>query len=104
MHFSNSYDQVRTVFGSTRHVPHSVFVRVSKRNKSGKESQFFKLAECHMGGEALQLLLVLHLKDTLVECVASNVFSEVKAFQYIGCILKKDESCDLLFAACQALL
>lgn len=77
--------------GSTRHASHLVFVRVSKRNNNGKGLQFIESPESCMGGEGLELLHLLCLKDTLTESVASKVFSEMKAFHYIGCILKKYE-------------
>lgn len=54
------------------------------------------------GGEAIQLLWLLCLKNTLVEKDAGDVFSEMKALQYIGWILKSDKWRDFQFAECQA--
>ena len=45
------------------------------------------------GGEAIQLLRVLHLKDAVTKCVASKVFKN----------LKEEDFWDLLWYACKAL-
>ena len=54
-----------------------------------------------MGGEALQLLRILRLKDTIMESVMSKFFIECKKFHFIGQIVKHDGFWDLLLAICQ---
>ena len=55
-----------------------------------------------MGGEALQLLRILQLKDTIMEAVMSKVFAEYKEFSFVGQIVKYDGFWDLWLAICQA--
>ena len=54
-----------------------------------------------MGGEALQLLRVLRLKDTIMEATMSKVFVEERKFHFIREIVQHDGFWDLLFAICQ---
>jgi len=54
-----------------------------------------------MGGEALQLLRILRLKDTIMEAVMSKVFVECKKFHFIGQIVKHDGFWELLLAICK---
>jgi hypothetical protein len=93
--------QLRNVFGSTRHAPHAVFKKISKVHNNGRILQFIEPSECRMGGEALQLLRILRLKDTIMESVMSKVFIECKKFHFIGQIVKHDGFWDLLLAICQ---
>jgi hypothetical protein len=44
--------------------------------------------EYRMGGEALQCLGILFLKDTFMESVMNQVFIECKKFQFIGQVVK----------------
>ena len=95
--------QLRNVFGGAHHSPHALFSRVSKMHNSGRVLLFIKPSECRMGGEAIQLLCVMRLRDTLLECMASKVFLEMKKFQYIGAVARKDEFWALQFSVCQML-
>ena len=54
-----------------------------------------------MGGEALQLLRVLQLKDTIMEATMSKVFVEEKKFHFIREVVRHQGFWDLLFAICQ---
>ena len=92
--------QLRNVFGSTCHAPHAVFKKISKVHNNGRVLQFIEPSECRMGGEALQLLRILRLKDTIMEAVMSKVFVECKKFHFIGQIVKHDGFWDLLLAIC----
>ena len=58
-HFIFLLQQLRNVFGSTRHAPHAVFKKISKVHNNGRILQFIEPSECRMGGEALQLLGIL---------------------------------------------
>ena len=100
-HFILLLQQLRNVFGSTRHAPHAVFMKISKVHNNGRLLQFIEPSECRMGGEALQLLRILRLKDTIMESVVSKVFIEHKKFLFIGQIVKHDGFWDLLLAICQ---
>lgn len=51
-----------------------------------------------MGGELLQLLRVMRLKETLDECVASKLFLEMKEFHFLSPVIKSDDYWDCLFA------
>ena len=50
----------------------------------------FEPSECRMGGEALQLLRVLRLKDTIMEATMSKVFVEEKKFHFIREIVRHE--------------
>jgi hypothetical protein len=78
-----------------------VFKKISKVHNNGSALQFIEPSECRMGGEALQLLRILRLKDTIMESVMSKVFIECKKFLFIGQIVKHDGFWDLLLAICQ---
>ena len=54
-----------------------------------------------MGGEALQLLRVLQLKNTIMEATMSKVFVEERKFHFIREIPHHEGFWDLLFAICQ---
>ena len=54
-----------------------------------------------MGGEALQLLRVLRLNDTIMEATMSTVFVEEKKFHFIREVVCHEGFWDLLFAICQ---
>ena len=56
-----------------------------------------------MGGELIQLLRVLRLKDALTECVASKAFRELKNFAIVGEVLLHEGFWDLLWYVCKAL-
>jgi hypothetical protein len=56
-----------------------------------------------MGGELIQLLRVLRLKDALTECVASKAFRELKRFAVMGEVLLHEGFWDLLWYVCKAL-
>ena len=56
-----------------------------------------------MGGELIQLLRVLRLKDALTECVASKAFRELKRFAVVGEVLLHEGFWDLLWYVCKAL-
>ena len=56
-----------------------------------------------MGGELIQLLRVLRLKDALTECVASRAFREMKNFAIVGEVLLHEGFWDLLWYVCKAL-
>lgn len=56
-----------------------------------------------MGGELIQLLRVLRLKDALTECVASKAFRELKHFAVVGEVLLHEGFWDLLWYVCKAL-
>ena len=56
-----------------------------------------------MGGELIQLLRVLRLKDALTECVASKAFQELKNFAIVGEVLLHEGFWDLLWYVCKAL-
>jgi hypothetical protein len=64
-----------------------VFKKISKVHNNGRVLQFIEPSECRMGGEALQLLRILRLKDTIMEAVMSKVFVECKKFHFIGQIV-----------------
>ena len=53
-----------------------------------------------MGGEALQLLRVLRLNDTIMEATMSKVFVEEKKFHFIREVVCHEGFWDLLFAIC----
>lgn len=76
--------QLREVFGSVRHAAHAVFRKISKVHNNGKTLLFIEPSECRMGGEALQLLRVLRLKDTIMEATMSKVFVEKGNFTSSG--------------------
>ncbi len=78
-----------------------MFKKISKVHNNGRVLQFIEPSECRMGGEALQLLRILRLKDTIMESVTSKVFIECKKFLFIGHIVKHDGFWDLLLAICQ---
>jgi hypothetical protein len=40
-------------------------------------------SECMMGGEALHLLMVLRLKDTIMEATMTQVFLKERKFYFI---------------------
>ena len=65
-HFIFLFHYLRNVFGSTRHAPHAVFKKISKVHNNGRILQFIEPSECRRGGEALQLLRILRLKDTIM--------------------------------------
>ena len=56
-----------------------------------------------MGGELIQLLRVLRLKDALTECVASRAFREMKNFAIVGEVQLHEGFWDLLWYVCKAL-
>jgi len=56
-----------------------------------------------MGGELIQLLRVLRLKDALTECVASKAFQDLKHFAIVGEVLLHEGFWDLLWYVCKAL-
>jgi len=56
-----------------------------------------------MGGELIQLLRVLRLKDALTECVASKALRELKNFAIVGEVLLHEGFWDLLWYVCKAL-
>jgi hypothetical protein len=56
-----------------------------------------------MGGEAIQILRVLWLKNALTECVASKAFLDLKQFAIVGAVLLHERFCDLLWYVCKAL-
>ena len=56
-----------------------------------------------MGGEAIQLLRVLWLKNALTECVASKAFRELKQFAIVGEVLLHESFWDLMWYVCKAL-
>ena len=60
---------------------------------------FIEPSECRMGGEALQLLRVLRLKDTIMEATMSKVFVEEKNFISLGrlFVMKVSGTCCLPF-------
>lgn len=93
--------QLREVFGSVRHAAHAVFRKISKVHNNGKTLLFIEPSECRMGGEALQLLRVLRLKDTIMEATMSKVFVEEKKFHFIREIVRHEGFWNLLFAICQ---
>ena len=74
---------LREVFGSVRHAPHAAFRKISQVHNHGRMLLFIEPLECRMGGEALQLLRVLQLKDTIMEATMSKVFVEEKKFHFI---------------------
>ena len=76
--------QLREVFGSVRHAAHAVFRKISKVHNNGKTLLFIEPSECRMGGEALQLLRVLRLKDTIVEATMSKVLWKKRSFTSSG--------------------
>ncbi len=54
-----------------------------------------------MGGEALQLLRVLRLKDTIMEASMGKVFMEERKFHFVREIVSHEGYWDLLFAISQ---
>ena len=84
-----------------RHAPHAVFRKISQVHNNGKVLLFIEPSECRMGGEALQLLRVLRLKDTIMEVTMSKVFVEERKFHFIREIVHHEGYWDLLFAICQ---
>jgi hypothetical protein len=78
-----------------------VFKKISKVHNNGRVVQFIEPLECRMGGDALQLLRVLRLKDAIMESVMSKVSIECKKFLFIGQIVKPGSFWDLLLAICQ---
>ena len=69
----------------------------------GKSLRFIKPSECRMGGEMLQLLRVMRLKETLEEVVATKVFLELKEFHFLKDVIKCDDFWDCLFTLNQTL-
>jgi hypothetical protein len=56
-----------------------------------------------MGGEVIQLLRVLRLKNALTECVASKAFRELKKFAIVGEVLLHEGFWDLMWYVFKAL-
>ena len=71
--------QFREVFGSVRHAPHSVLRKIRQVHNKGKTLLFIEHSQCRMDGEALQLLKVVWLKDTIMEATMSKVAIHVKS-------------------------
>jgi hypothetical protein len=80
-----------------------VFSKASKTHNNGKKLEFIKPSDCRMGGEAIQLLRVLRLKNALTECVASKAFRDMKQFAIVGEVLLHEGFWDLLWYVCKAL-
>jgi hypothetical protein len=79
-----------------------MFVKVSKAHNKNRYVGFIEPSECRMGGEILQLLRVLRLRDPICEAVNSKVFLETKKFHFIGRLLRKESFWEFLFAICKA--
>ncbi len=65
--------------------------------------EFIRPSACRLGGEAIQLLRVLRLKDALTECVPSKAFRELKQFAIVGEILLHEGFLDLMWCVCKGL-
>ncbi len=64
--------------------------KISKVHNHGRVLQLIEPSECKIGGEALQLSILLLLKGTIMESVTSKEFIECKKFLFIGQIVKHD--------------
>ena len=81
-------------------MPHAAFRKIIKVHNSKRMLLFIEPSECRMGREALQLLRVLQLKDTMMEATMSKVFLKKGNFTSLGklFIMKDSGTYSLQFA------
>ena len=70
--------QACKVFGSTRHGPHSVWVKHGKTHNNGRAINLRCPSECQIAREVLQFLCFFCLKTTLQACTWDSAFVDYK--------------------------
>ena len=93
---------MRNVFGSTRHVQHANFTKISKMHNDGRYLGFIQPSECRMGGELMQLIRIVHLKGPLGEAVNSKVFLEDKKFSFLAKLVNNENFWFILITVVRA--